>query len=216
MGRLLKSPTRTISNRGEHPRFIGNFPCTKTADAYLPFDSLSSLLCGIWLEWRLDVDKILFEPRKYKFDATDSLPAIELIPDYECQMTNGEFRLVEAKYALTELRPEEIQKLSWAKSHFQNEGMVYEVVFRKTLEESGLIQSILLLRPYGQLRHSELVLNRAVARLQSFKPATLTAWRTNALKVGVSVGVLYQLLYQQRLAFIPEQLTVMELSQWLN
>lgn len=214
MGRKLKSPLRTISNRGEHPRFIGNFPCTKATGSDLPFDSLSSLMCGIWLEWREDVIKIEFEPLKYVFEATDILPAMVLIPDYVCTMNTGEIGLVEAKYSRLELRPKDVEKLKLAEAHFRNAGLVYEVVYRMTLEEVGLVQTILLLRPYGQLSNSTRVLDHALAKLQSFKPETLTGWRANAQKVGVATGVLYQLLYQQRLVFIPEPMTVMELSQW--
>ena len=52
MGRKLRSPTRTISNRGELPRFIGQFPCAKGTIFPLTFDSISALLCGVYLEWR--------------------------------------------------------------------------------------------------------------------------------------------------------------------
>jgi hypothetical protein len=214
VGRKLKSPTRTISNSGEYPRFIGNFPCTKAAESYIPFDSLSSLMCGIWLEWRKDVTKIEFEPRKYSFEATDTLPAMVLIPDYSCTMDTGEIGHVEAKYSHFDLRPKEAQRLAWAEAHFKNAGLFYEVVYRKTLEEDGFVQSILLLRPYGRLSTPTHVLDHALVKLQSFKPDTLTGWRANANKAGIPTGILYQLLYQQRLAFIPEPLTIMELRQW--
>ena len=210
----LKSPLRTISNSGEHPRFIGNFPCTKAAGTYLPFDSMSSLMCGIWLEWRTDIVKIEFEPVKYQFEATDTLPALVLIPDYVCVMDTGEIRLVEAKYSQLELRSKDLEKLVWAEAHFRSAGLVYEVAYRRTLEMSGLIQTIVLLRPYGQLSNSTQVLERAMERLKSFEPETLTGWRANAQKVSVPTGVLYQLLYQQRLVFMPEPLTIMELRQW--
>lgn len=74
MGRKLRSPTRTISNRGELPRFIGQFPCTKGATFPLTFDSLSALLCGVYLEWRPDVVRVAFEPREYEFEETPDLP----------------------------------------------------------------------------------------------------------------------------------------------
>lgn len=215
MARKLKSPTRTISNRGDYPRFIGNFPCTKAAESFLPFDSLSALFCGIWLEYRKDIIKIQFEPRKFSFPATDTLPAIELIPDYMCVMDTGEIRFVEAKYSRVDLTQEEVDKLKWAELHFQNQGSVYEVVYRKDLEESGFVQTILLLRPYAQLGTPESTLTRAFERLRGFQPSTLTVWRARARELGVNIGVLYQLLYQQRLGFTPEPLSIIEISQWL-
>lgn len=171
-------------------------------------------MCGIWLEWREDVIKIEFEPLTYKFEATDTLPAMVLIPDYVCTLDTGEILFVEAKYSRIELRSKEQKKLDWAEAHFKSLGHVYEVVYRRTLELSGLVQTILLLRPYSRLSNSIQVQNRALAKLQSFKPDTLTGWRAHAQKVGVTIGMLYQLLYHQRLAFIPEPITIMELSQW--
>ena len=62
MARKLHSPTRTISNRGDRPKFIGQFPCTKGEGDYLVYDSLTAFLyCAIYLEWRQNVVRLTFE-----------------------------------------------------------------------------------------------------------------------------------------------------------
>jgi hypothetical protein len=70
MARKIKSPTRTISNRGQRPKFVGYFPCYKADAGFLPFDSIPALDCGLYLEWRSDVMRIEFEPERYSFEAT--------------------------------------------------------------------------------------------------------------------------------------------------
>lgn len=211
MGRKLKSPTRTISNRGDRPRFIGYFPCRKGVESYLVFDSLSSLFCGLWLEWRLDIFKVTFEAANLKFEATDSLPALEVIPDYQRTDEEGEIGYTEAKYSPEDLTPKESEKICHTRAHMERAGYQYEVVYRSELEKNGLISTILLLRPYAQLSTSSATLEIAQKRLaETGAPATLHVWRARAKKAKVPVGVLYQLIYQQRLGFVPEPLTLME------
>lgn len=73
MPRRLKSPTRTISNSGPIPRFIGYFPCSKAAGAYLPFDSMSALMVGVFLEWRRTVAGVEFEPLAHSHEGEDGV-----------------------------------------------------------------------------------------------------------------------------------------------
>jgi hypothetical protein len=216
VGRKLKSPTRTISNRGDRPRYIGQIPCTKADGDYLVFDSLSSLYCCLWLEFRRDVVSIAFEPEVHEFEASTTLPSVKSIPDYSCVMDTGEIDLVEAKYDVAALRPVEREKLRITKAHHEAVGHSYEVVSRTTLEKSGLIATVLLLRPYGRLSYSANLLEKAYEMLRTCVPATLEVWRENARKAGVPVGVLYKLLYQQRLAFVARPLAITELRQCLG
>lgn len=216
MGRKLKSPTRTISNKGDCPRYVGQIPCTKADGNHLVFDSLSSLDCCLWLEFRADVVSIAFEPTVHKFAATATLPAMKSIPDYECILDTGEVALVEAKYDVTALRPSHLEKLRHAQAHHEAAGHSYEVVSRTTLEKSGFIDTVLLLRPYGRLSYSANLLEQAYERLRTCAPATLEVWRERARKTSVPVGVLYKLLYQQRIAFVPRPLATTELRQCLG
>jgi hypothetical protein len=177
----------------------------------LVFDSLSSLFCGLWLEWRLDIFKVTFEAASLKFEATDSLPALEVIPDYQCADADGEIAYTEAKYSPDELTPEESEKIRLTRAHMERAGHPYEVVYRTELEKNGLLPTILLLRPYAQLSTSPATLEIAQRRLaQAGAAATLHVWRARARQAKVPVGVLYQLLCQHRLDFVPEPLTFME------
>ena len=96
MARRPKSPTRTISNRGEYPRFIGYFPCTKGATDRLLFDSISALQVGIYLEWLPRVRRLDFEPRRHAI--ADGDKPFKCIPDYEATTQLGEIQVYEAKY----------------------------------------------------------------------------------------------------------------------
>ena len=214
MARRLKSPTRTISNRGDHPRFIGQFPCDKGTSLPLPFDSLSALIVGIYLEWRPDIQKLSFEPREHSFPATERLPAVRCIPDYEAEMDCGTVAFFEAKYDEESLRPEEREKLHHTAAHFRVAGYHYQVIFRRELEKSGFIDTVQLLRRYGLQRIPPDMVSNALTRLA--KPDTealpLEKWRDLALSVGVPVSLLYHLLYHQCLPLVYRPLLISEFS----
>lgn len=197
MGRTLKSKTRTISNRGEHPRFIGEFPCTKGDVARLPFDSLTALLVGIFLEWLRRVVSIAFEPRKHWVTIDGN--SFIVIPDYEIITNSGVIEIVEAKYDWDSLSFEEKELLTAIRRWFAAQGISYRVVTRKQLERKGFIQTISMLRRYGRLDYSEPVLNRALACLASPTPKLLREYVDLARERCIPVTVLYHLAYHQRL-----------------
>lgn len=211
MGRKLRSPTRTISNRGELPRFIGQFPCTKGATFPLTFDSLSALLCGVYLEWRPDVVSVAFEPREYEFEETSDLPELTCVPDYEAILDTGELELYEAKYAENDLRDTERTKLELTAAHCRQQGIPYHVIYRDILEKDGFIGTVMLLRPYGQLKFSAETVVGAEKRLSGFDEAELETWRERAQDAGVPTGLLYHLLYHQRLPLVYQPLIQVEL-----
>lgn len=211
MARKLKSPTRTISNRGELPKFIGQFPYVKTESYYLVFDSLAALLCGIYLEWRQDVVSIEFEPHQRQFDATAELAELTCFPDYEVILDTGEIELDEAKYDEKLLSEEDRTKLKLTAAHCKASGIPYHVVFRKDLEKDGRIQTIQLLRKYGQLPYLPHVVAKAESLLSKFEVAPLETWRERARHAGISTGLLYHLLYHQRLPLTYRSLIQMEL-----
>lgn len=211
MGRKLRSPTRTISNRGERPRFIGQYPCSKGPASPQPFDSLSALLCGIYLEWRTDVAHIAYEARKYQFEASDDLPALTFIPDYEVILDTGEVELYEAKYAADSLRDAERVKLELTVAHCRHQDIPYHVIYRDVLEQEGFIDTIQLLRRYRRLRYSAETLAEAENRLSGYAGAPLETWLKRAREARVQTGVLYFLLYHQRLPLTYRPLLPVEL-----
>lgn len=211
MARKLRSPTRTISNRGDLPRFIGQFPCIKGVTSPLTFDSLSALLCGIYLEWRRDVVSIAFEPRVHHFPATGTLPELTFVPDYEVILTTGELELYEAKYSAEGLDPAERAKLKLTQAHCEASGIPYQIIFRKKLEEDGFIDTLLILRRFGQLSFPDAMVEETLSRLSHFTSAYLEDWRTRAHKAGVPTRLLYHLLYHQRLSLAYRPLLSVEL-----
>lgn len=197
MGRKLKSKTRTISNRGEYPRFIGEFPCTKNEGNKRPFDSLTALLVGIFLEWLKRVVKLSFEPRRWALTINGA--TITVIPDYEVITTTGAIEIIEAKYDWDSLSAEEKDLLAAIRRWFASQGISYRVITRRILERKGFIQTISKLRRYGQLTYPEPVLNRALKQLDSPTPKTLREYAALARERCVPVGVLYHLAYHQHL-----------------
>lgn len=227
MPRKLKSPTRTLSNSGEHPRFMGLLTSPKantarrkagtapTGHGVLPFDSLSALACAIYLEWRQDVVQFDFEARKFDFSEHGEWPAASCIPDYEATLDTGELAIFEAKYSREGLRVDERAKLELLGAHFESRGFGYTVVYRLDLEKNGVLQTLALLRPYAQLDYSPKSVEKALERLTPFESADLTTWRKRASRAGVPVALLYHLLYRQRLPMQYRPLQFMELEQCL-
>lgn len=224
MARKLKSPTRTISNAGEHPRFMGLMTTPRAHPArrkvgtappgygVLPFDSLSALACAIYLEWRQDVVHFDFEPRKFDFSEHGDWPAASCIPDFEVTLDTGELAIFEAKYSQEQLRGDERAKLRLLEAHFQSQGVSYTVVYRLDLEKSGFLQTLALMRPYAQLDYSPKAVEKALERLTPFESADLTTWRKRASEARVPVALLYHLLYRQRLPLQYRPLQFMELE----
>lgn len=101
MLRYIKTPSRTLSSEGPILRFIRYFPCRKADGPYLPFDSLSSLYVGIFLEWRRAVVRLEFEAEKVVHKRADSF--IE-VPDYRATLYTGEQGYVEANISRTMTR----------------------------------------------------------------------------------------------------------------
>lgn len=225
MPRTFKTPTRTISNKGEHPRFVGVLPSLKVSgglstwyvddgQGVVPYDSMSAMICALYLEWRKDVESFAFEPRSHGFEATDSLPALRCIPDFEVVLTTGEIVLVEAKYSRENMREAERVKIELASQHFAMAGRRYEVVYRKDLEVNGFADTIFLLRQYGLRSCLESVLSGAQRRLSDFDAGDLATWRGRAIGAQVSVGLLYKLLYMERLPLVYRPLQFLEMEKW--
>lgn len=197
VGRKLKSATRTISNRGEYPRFIGEFPCTKSEGNKRPFDSLTSLLVGIFLEWLKRVVTIAFEPRSWT--VTINGKAITVIPDYEVVTNTGAIEIFEAKYDWESLPAKKRELLLAYCRWFASQGIPYRVITRDVLERKGFIQTISKLRLYGQLTYSKPVLDRALEQLRSPIPKTLREYAAVGRERSIPVSVVYHLAYHQQL-----------------
>lgn len=197
MGRKLKSATRTISNSGEYPRFIGEFPCSKTNGNKRPFDSLTALLVGIFLEWLKRVVTIAFEPRSWTVSINGK--AITVIPDYEVVTNTGAIEIFEAKYDWESLPAEKKALLLAICRWFASQGIKYRVITRKILERKGFIQTISKLRRYGQLTYSKPVLERALKQLASPIPKTLREYAALGREFNIPVSVVYHLAYHQQL-----------------
>lgn len=222
MPRKIKSPTRTISNAGEHPRFIGLLTSPKAATEPVPtgdwgvlqYDSLSAMLCALYLEWRTDVVRFSFEPRRYRFESNGDLASLDCIPDFEAVLATGEVRVVEAKYSPDQMREKERSKLALTAAHFECAGIPYEVVYRLELERHGFIDTVFLLRQYGHHPYAEALLNEAERRLANTDRADLWEWRRRAATACVPTAVLYHLLYWQRLPLEYRSLQFEELQLW--
>jgi len=227
MARRFQTPTRTISNRGEHPRFTGLMPSPKTSArpawwpehqtwGVLPYDSISAMVCARYLEWRSDVASIAFEARWHQFDANGSLAALRCNPDFEVVLTTGELEWVEAKHSRSALRPAEKTRLELAQQHFAAAGLTYTVIYREDLEADGFADTLLLLRQYGLWECTEAVLVSAQNRLSNFQAGDLRTWRARAVDAKVAIAVLYKLLYLQRLPLNYLPLQFVELHKWQN
>lgn len=212
MVRKIKSPTRTISNRGQSPRFMGYFPCYKSDAGVLPFDSIPALDCGLYLEWRSDVMRIEFEPEK--FEATDGADRPAAIPDYRCTLDTGEIEVTEAKSSERALRESERQQLHNSAEHCAYRGYQFRVVYRDELHKNGFLDTILLLRPFGWMTIPAATTEIALARLLVHEATTIEDWRRHAVAHRVPISVLYHLLYRQRLPLVYRRLLFTELLRW--
>lgn len=215
----LKSPTRTISNRGPRPRFTGSFPCLKPMRpapfgrvASLPFDSVSSLYGGLWLEWRDDIAKVGFEDQVDDHAEDGELPAMRAISDYHVVASSGELGRVEVKFSIDSLPADERKRLAALAEHANRKGLTFELMDRLRLEQNGFIQTVLLLRPYAQMQWAPAAARAALKRLETYPAGTLAAWRCRAREHQVPVGLAYQLLYRQQLPLVYEHLVPAELA----
>jgi hypothetical protein len=202
MARKIKSPTRTITNRGPIPRFIGYCPHTKSTTSYLPFDSIACLVVGIYLNWLITTARLEFEAEEIK--ATFEGVEIRAIPDYRTTDVDGEIGLDEAKYDEDALPPELKEQLDLRRRYFASVGRRYNVHSRVALEANGFARSLFLLRRYERLEYSDAVKANAVRKLASTTPKTLTEWRAAARSHAISLPLVYHLLYHHALPFTPE------------
>lgn len=210
----LRSPTRIISNSGDVPQFTGSLPTRKAPGGELVFDSISTLVVAIFLEWCKTIRRLVFESRWYEFEATKELPAIRCLPDFECVLDTGEILIREAKSRKDDLSDEERESLDLVGKHFAVENTSYEVIFRDQLEANGFYDTIFLLRKYGLIEYSEKKLQTALDRLGSSDPHHLERWLTIARLQKVPTGVLHHLLYHQRLPITYRLVLHPELWRW--
>lgn len=216
MSRRLKSPTRTISNRGDHPRFVGIFHSKKSTRQPSVFDSISSLFCAIYLDWRRDVVTFEFEAQKISFLTPGSPKETSCIPDYEVVFDTGEVGYVDAKYDPDAMRDTERLKLAAFSAHCQREGIRHEVVFRSELEQDGFIQTIQLLRRYATLEFPSRTLRRVVDEFSGHPEANIIEWQKRTRGSALPLAAVYRLLYEGALPLRFGPLLNSELQQWLG
>lgn len=210
MVRKLRSPTRTITRKGGTD-FQGEFLSPKgPADESLVFDSVSALMCGVHLEHRKEVVQLSFELTRSRY-VDDDGSEVEAIHDYHTVLEDGELEYFEAKYSVASLSEKVLAKLERLQRAMAREGKQLQLVFRETLEENGYIQTVLLLRRFGQLSFAEKSTEAALRRLGSLESATLDVWLKRAQKEGVATGLLFHLLYHQQLPLLYECLVATEL-----
>jgi hypothetical protein len=209
VARKLRSPTRTITRKGGRD-FQGELRSTKGTSDPLVFDSVSALYAGVYLEHRQDVAQISFELKRSKYVDEDGA-TVEAIHDYHLALNTGEVEYVEVKYSLTSLSQKALDKLERLQRAMAREGKQLKLVFRDNLEENGFIQTILMLRRFGQLTFSESAKQRALQRLGAFEGGTFDEWLKRAHRSGVTTALLFHLLYHQRLPLLYERLLATEL-----
>ena len=171
------------------------------------------MLVAIWLKWSKRVRRIAFEAAPLCFAAVDDLPALLAWPDFQVVLDNDELEWVEAKYSKEALTPKIASKLTQLAGHCERDQRRFRVVYRKELEANGFIDTISLLRRYGELEFDELVLNRAVTRLSTYSPCFLEHWRSHARVQRVPIDVLYHLLYRERLPLLYRPMMPPELER---
>jgi hypothetical protein len=210
MVRKLRSPTRTITRKGGKD-FQGEFLSPKgPTNESLVFDSVSALMCGVHLEHRREVVQLSFELTRSRYVDVDG-SEVEAIHDYHTVLETGEVEHFEAKYSVASLSEKELAKLERLQRAMAREGKQIQLVFRETLEQNGYIQTVLLLRRFGQLSFPEQTTVAAMLRLGSFESATLDVWLKRAQRAGVATGLLFHLLYHQQLPLLYERLVATEL-----
>lgn len=236
MPRKIKTASRTLSNVGPHGQFIGQMPGKRRSalpgefppssvtgvpespedDPDLQFSSIAEMYACAWLKWRKDLGRVEFEPREYNFEAVGDLPALRCIPDFGVNfLATGELGVVECKYSPESLDPEEEARLKLEQRHFERIGFSWELVYRSKLEESGFIDTVMLLGRYEELVFSERRVKSALALLTPHPQTDLPGWRMRARQAGIPIGLLYQLLYRQYLPLTYRRLLPIELRPWL-
>jgi hypothetical protein len=182
----------------------------------MPFDSLSSLKCGLYLEWRQDVVQVSFEPDIDNYPATETLSALRCVHDYKVLFASAERGVVEAKYSQESIKSKQQANFQLAAAHLRERGISHTVVYRLELEKNGFIDTVLLLRRYGRHLHFKTSsIERAKQVLARQEEQDIAAWRERARKFGISIPLLYHLLYHQQLPlkYAPLQFVELELCQ---
>lgn len=216
MARAFKTARGRMSNAGDNPRFIGRIPCAKTDSGELWYRSITELYVGQFLVWSPNVQKIFYEQRQLCFEAADGLPELACWPDFEIVLDSGEIEWIEAKASPESLSEKEKARLAMIAAHCARENRRYRVIYRSDLEKHGFIDTITLLRLYGQLTFKSQALRTAVARLGRYEATHLEGWRANARAERVPLDVLYHLLYHHQLPLIYRPLVHTELRPWQN
>lgn len=201
-GRHFHTARARVSNRGPLPRFIGLQPTNKAKDEFLPFSSLSELAVGLFLRWAPSVKGIAYEPTEVVFEATADLPRIAGWPDFEVVLDGGEVEWVNAKYSDSGMRDAERTQLDGFDAHCRATGRRHRVVYRDQLEQDGFIETIGLLRPYGDLEFQEADLAGALSILGGLPPTHLEGWEARTREALLPLDLVYHLLYHQRLPLV--------------
>ena len=194
MSRHIKSPTRTISNRGPLRRFIGYFPCRKNDAPWIAFDSISSLSVAIYLEWIPEVVSVSFEHEKLVFGKVGESRTV--IPDYTITLDSGEVRYIEAK-SRRDMNQKETDDILLKEQIFSDAGKGYAVIYRRELETNGCLETIFFLRRYSQLRFPAKAIDKALRSLVALEPLTLARYRRVAQSAHIPFGLLYHILYKK-------------------
>lgn len=217
MGRKLKSSVRTIIGKGGQ-HFKGEYLSPKGPAALLgveymasiKFDSISSFLCGIYCEHRRDVSLMEFEKERSKYTLDDGSTMISAIHDHRLLLSDGEIEYVEAKYSRESLSEKEAQRLELLSQVMVRDGHRISIIYRDVLEANGFIQTVLLLRRYGHIQYTDRMVQSALERLDQAEATDLRGWRKRSLAAKVPTGLLYHLLYHQRLALLYRPLVSVE------
>lgn len=209
MARKLRTPTRTISNKGQPNRYSGWFPSPKArypkSEIAQAYDSISALKASIYLEWRKDVVEMEFEAEKLKIHPPGHR-SFYVIPDFRVILDSGVIAYVESKYSREKLKQKQARRLDMVKEYLESKGFPYVVIFRSELEENGFIDTIALLRRYAFLSFPAQAVDRATAALAKAGPQNLRQYRWCARQQGVRISLLYHLLYHQKLELLYEPL----------
>lgn len=202
VARSLRSPKRKISNRGERPRFIGEYCSQKAVNNPIVYSSVTELYVGLYLEWREDIAQFSYETSTLEFEINDVKTKFH--PDFDVVYTSGEIGHVEAKYSEDSLSQKEATRLHLESEYCKKNGLGFDIYYRRFLEENHFIGHIRFLRRYKQIPENSQLRKSVVESMSPLGAGTLKQWVQRASEHKAPLWVTYQLLYDNRLPLIYE------------
>jgi hypothetical protein len=192
----LKTATRTIHNAGGG-RVIGQIPSLKNRTG-VAWESLIERDFEYYLEFLLKVGGYVPQPEQ------TTLPVNEQIrrytTDFLVRMLCGEWVFVEVKSDKAKGNPKYEALFEAARQHYEQQGHKFLVVYASDLRRGHLMANIRTLYYYARWPSSK----RQKSKVMEMAPSVNEKYPLISLigrvrDVGISAGVIYQLLFEKML-----------------